>query len=379
MTAGVRVGLNFLPTVGPKTAEASAFYDECLQLCVLADRTGFSHVKTVEHYFHEWGGYSPDPVAFLTAVAMRTTNVRLVTGAVTPAFTHPIRQAASLAVLDNLSGGRLDAGFGRAFLPSEFEAFGVPMDESRGRFEEGVEAVRRLWTDEQFRWDGTFHQFGPLPALLPRPAQRPHPPMFVAATVSAESFEWAGRQGLNLMIIPVVASHDRLTELLARYRDARAAAGYGSPPRMHVSYQCYVSEDGREAAERAEAHYEAYRELQIEAYSSWADVRSAAYPGYENMLNAVRDARFDALVADTKVIVGDPGSAADQLLEVARRYPGAEISLHVRYGDIPHEEALRTVSLLGERVLPRLAGAGPGSGSGSEAGSEAGSEIGMAR
>lgn len=358
MTAGVRLGLNFLPTVGPKVIDARDFYDECLELCELGDRLDFSHVKTVEHYFCEWGGYSPDPIAFLSAVAMRTSRVRLVTGAVIPAFTHPIRLAASLAVLDNLSGGRLDAGFARAFLPREFEAFGVPMAESRQRFEEGVEAVRRLWCDEQFRWEGTFHQFGPLPALLPRPAQQPCPPMFVAATISPESFEWAGRHGYHLMIIPVVASHERLAELLVRYRDARAAAGHTSVPRMHVSYQCYVAANEDEASERAEAHHEAYRQLQIEAYSSWNGVRSTAYPGYEKMLEAVRDTRFERLRADGKVIVGDVDSTTEQLLGVARRYPDAEISLHVRYGAIRHDEAVRTVTLLGERVLPRLAGAG---------------------
>jgi alkanesulfonate monooxygenase SsuD/methylene tetrahydromethanopterin reductase-like flavin-dependent oxidoreductase (luciferase family) len=356
MTTTPRLGLNFLPTVGPKVIDAGDFYQQCLELCVLADRLGFSHVKTVEHYFCEWGGYSPDPITFLTAVAMKTTRLRLVTGAVIPAFTHPIRLAGSLAMLDNLSGGRLDAGFGRAFLPLEFEAFGIPMGESRKRFEEGIEAVRRLWCEEQFRWDGTFYQFGPLPPMLPRPAQQPCPPIFVAATISPESFEWAGRHGYYLMIIPVVASHERLADLLTVYADARAAAGHAGPARMHVSYQCYVADTEAEAIERAAQHYEVYQELQIEAYSSWKGVESADYKGYEKMLDAVRDTRFERLVEDGKVIVGDVRSATEQLLAVAGRYPGAEISLHVRYGDISHDEAVRTVTLLGERVLPALAG-----------------------
>ncbi|MGH3784169.1 MAG: LLM class flavin-dependent oxidoreductase [Pseudonocardiaceae bacterium] len=354
---GLRLGLNFLPTVGPKVTGAHDFYNQCMDLCVLGDRLGFSHVKAVEHYFCEWGGYSPDPIAFLSAVAMKTSRVRLVTGAVVPAFTHPIRLAASLSVLDNLSGGRLDAGFARGFLPSEFEAFGVPMAQSRARFEEGIEAVRRLWCDEQFRWEGTFHQFGPLPPLLPRPMQEPCPPIFVAATISPESFEWAGRHGYQLMIIPVVASHERLADLLIHYRDARAAAGHLSAPRIHVSYQCYVAEREDEAVERAAAHYAAYRDLQIEAYSSWDGVESADYPGYQRMLDAVRSTQFERLHEDDKVIVGDVDGTIEKLLGVGRRYPGAEISLHVRYGNIPQAEAVRTVTLLGEQVLPRLAGA----------------------
>lgn len=355
MMPGIRLGLNFLPTVGPKEASGFDFYNQCLDLCVIAERLGFSHVKAVEHYFCEWGGYSPDPIAFLTAVAMKTSRVRLVTGASVPAFTHPIRLAASLSVLDNLSGGRLDAGFARAFLPREFAAFGVPMDESRLRFEEGIGAVERLWRDEQFRWEGTFHQFGPLPALLPRPAQDPCPPIFIAATISPESFEWAGRRGYHLMIIPLVASHERLADLLTRYHSVRAAAGYTSPPRMHVSYQCYVAEREDEALERSATHYAVYQDKQIEAYSSWEGVESADYPGYEKMLEAVRGTRFEQLHADDKVIVGDVDGVTEKLYTVARRYPGAEISLHVRYGGIPHSEAVRTVTLLGERILPQLA------------------------
>jgi alkanesulfonate monooxygenase SsuD/methylene tetrahydromethanopterin reductase-like flavin-dependent oxidoreductase (luciferase family) len=355
-TGGVRLGLNFLPTVGPKEATGAEFYAECLELCELGDRLGFVHVKAVEHFFCEWGGYSPDPIAFLCAVAARTKNVRLVTGAVVPAFTHPIHLAASLAVLDNLSGGRLDAGFARAFLPLEFAAFGVPMSQSRERFEEGIEAVERLWREERFRWDGTFHSFGPLPPLLPRPAQDPCPPIFVAATISPETFEWAGRHGYHLMIIPLVAGDERLSELLARYRTARAEAGHRSAARTHVSYQCYVAENGREAVERAAAHYEVYRAKQIEAYSSWSGVESTQYPGYEKMLDAVRQTKFAALHETGKVIVGDVDEVAAKLRAVADRYPGAEISLHVRYGGISHQEAVRSVILLGERVLPRLTG-----------------------
>lgn len=71
-------------------------------------------------------------------------------------------------MLDCISDGRLETGFARAFLPEEFDAFQMPMDESRARFEEGIAAVKRLWTESEVRFEGTFHQFGPTP-LLPKP------------------------------------------------------------------------------------------------------------------------------------------------------------------------------------------------------------------
>ncbi|MFD0306388.1 LLM class flavin-dependent oxidoreductase [Streptomyces sp. NPDC127119] len=350
----MKVGLTFLPTVGPSEEPAHNYYRSCLQLCETADALGFSHVRAVEHYFHEWGGYSPDPVLFLGAVAARTRRVRLVTGAVVPAFQHPVKLAASLSMLDNLSGGRLDAGFGRAFLPSEFEAFGVPMAESRARMQEGVAAVERLWREESFRWDGTFHRFGPLPRLLPVPVQQPGPPVFVAATVSEESFRWAGERGYHLMIIPVVARHERLVELLGIHRAAWQRAGHPGTARLHVSYQCYVAPDAAEARQRAEEHFEHYRSKQLAAYSAWRGVTSDQYPGYEQMEASARDTRFADLLAAGTAIAGDVDEVTEALRHVAKLYPDAEASLHIRYGDIGHDEALRSVTLLGTEVLPRL-------------------------
>ncbi|MGI5467375.1 LLM class flavin-dependent oxidoreductase [Streptomyces sp. CA-132043] len=279
----MRIGLNILPTVAPGEVPADRFYAECLCLCEAADTLGLSHIKMVEHYWHAWGGYSPDPIAFLSAAAARTRHVRLVTGAVVPAFTHPVKLAAALSVLDNLSGGRLDAGFGRAFLPTEFAAFGIAMDESRQRLCEGVTAVQRLWTEKEFRWEGTFHRFGPLPALLPRPAQQPHPPVFIAATVSAETFVWAGERGHHLMIIPGVVGHDRLTTLLDLYREARAGAGHTIPARLHLSLHACLAGDRVLAREAAERHFADYQRKQLDAYATWRGIGSAAYPGYEKM------------------------------------------------------------------------------------------------
>ena len=92
----------------------------------------------MEHYLYDWGGACPNPCVFLAAAAAITTRIRLTTGAVLPAFRHPVQLASELAMLDQLSGGRLDVGFARGFLPGEFELFGVPMGESRQRFEAGL-------------------------------------------------------------------------------------------------------------------------------------------------------------------------------------------------------------------------------------------------
>ncbi len=112
----MQVGIQFFPDIGPAQKSARDYWQEALQLVALCDRYGYSHVRTVEHYFHPYGGYSPNPVVFLAAAAQVTKQARLVTGAVLPAFNHPLKLAGELAMLDALCDGRLDIGFARAFL-----------------------------------------------------------------------------------------------------------------------------------------------------------------------------------------------------------------------------------------------------------------------
>src|SRR5437764_18089 len=150
----MKFGLNFFPSFRASDSSTAEYFAQCLRLAERADQLGFHSVKTVEHYFYDYGGHSPNPVVFLAAVAARTQRIRPITGAVIPAFNHPIKLAAELAALDNLSNGRLDVGFGRAFIPKEFEVFGVSMDESRARFEEGIDIVTRLWTEDRVSYDG---------------------------------------------------------------------------------------------------------------------------------------------------------------------------------------------------------------------------------
>jgi hypothetical protein len=157
--AGMRFGLNFFPSFRLTDMSTSDYFALVLRLSERGDELGYHSVKTVEHYFHDYGGHTPNPIVLLSAIAARTRRIRPITGAVIPAFNNPIKLAGELAMLDNISNGRLDAGFGRAFIPKEFDVFGVSMEESRARFEEGIDIITRLWTQERVSYDGKFHKF----------------------------------------------------------------------------------------------------------------------------------------------------------------------------------------------------------------------------
>lgn len=351
----MRFGLTFFPVVGPDEKSAPEYFDECLDLAVTADELGFEHVQVVEHYFDPYGGYSPDPVTFLTAVAARTRRIRVTTGAVVPAFTHPVKLAGKLAMLDNLSHGRLDVGFGRAFLPQEFAAFGVPMSSSRARFADGVEICRRLWTESDVEVETDWVRFGPV-TMLPRPFQQPHPPIFVASTTSPESCAAAGRAGHNLQVVPTVTSREALQDMLVTYRKARADAGHDGPGRVQIKYTCYVGEDRQAVLEAARRWEHNYIEKMTGAVSSWAEVRSDDYPGYEQLIAKVAKYDFDTSLADNKVLAGTPDEVADQI-ETIGGWFGRDItlSLHLNPGCLPYADALTALRLVASRIAPRFA------------------------
>src|SRR5205823_3013762 len=175
---GMQFGVQFFPDVEPEQKAAAEYFREALTLAEEADNLGFTHIRIVEHYFHYYGGYSPNPMLFLAAAAQRTRRARLVTGAVLPAFNHPLKLAGEIGMLDAISRGRLDVGFARAFLPHEFRRFGVSPDESVARFREGLEQVDLLLRQENVTHRGRFHRIQNTTSL-PRPTQTPRPKFYV--------------------------------------------------------------------------------------------------------------------------------------------------------------------------------------------------------
>ncbi|CUU60324.1 Flavin-dependent oxidoreductase, luciferase family (includes alkanesulfonate monooxygenase SsuD and methylene tetrahydromethanopterin reductase) [Parafrankia irregularis] len=345
-------GVNFFPTVSPAEKSAVQFFDEALDLSILADRLGYSSVKIVEHYFYPYGGYSPDPVTFLAAVATRTERIRLITGANIPAFNHPIKLAGQLAMLDNLSHGRLDVGFARAFLPGEFEAFEVDMDTSRARHQEGIAAVLKLWTETDVVWNGTFHRFGPV-SMLPLTYQRPHPPVFIAATSTPESFVWAGSQGFNLMFIPFTSTNEKVAGLLDLYRKARLDAGYpAGSERIQMGIHCFVDTDGDRARRNAAVHYADYVDKMASTWEDYMERSPSQYAGYADMITGMRRKTLAELEDKAQVYVGTPADVRQQVAATLEVFGDVEPSMQINFAATPLSDARRTLELFAAEVMP---------------------------
>ncbi len=203
-------------------------YDDVLQQAIHADRLGYDSVWPVEQHFDAASSAMPAPLLFLAAVAARTTRIRLGTGVILLPLHHPVRVAEEVAVLDVLSGGRVELGVGRGMDPAHFAGYDVDQATSAARLDEGIEIVRGLLSEPDFSYDGTFHSV-PARTLAPRPLQHPHPPIRVAAN-SAETLDRAGRRGLPVLVAAHVNPLPRLAELLEGYRRARAEGGHAEHP-----------------------------------------------------------------------------------------------------------------------------------------------------
>ena len=152
----MKFGLFYLPTYLPETRDAHTHYHNMVEQVVYADRIGIDYAWMVEHHFVRHGGLLPANYAFLSYLAGRTERIRLGTGATILPLNDPVRVAEQAAALDQLSKGRFDFGVGRGFIRDEFDAFGVPMKESRERVEQGVGLIRKAWCEPTLEFDGSF-------------------------------------------------------------------------------------------------------------------------------------------------------------------------------------------------------------------------------
>jgi natural product biosynthesis luciferase-like monooxygenase protein len=351
----VRFGINFFPSFRPQDSNTADYYDQCLRIAARADELGFSSIKTVEHSFYDYGGHSPNPCVFLSAVAARTRRIRLITGAVIPAFHHPAHLGGELAMLDNMSRGRLDAGFGRAFLPKEFEVYGVPMSESRDRFEEAIGIIRRLWTEDRVTANGKFWRFEDV-RLMPRPYQKPHPPIWIAAISTEESFVYAAKNGFNLMIVPYAGKPGQLQQFVGMYRRLWAQSGHKpGAEQIQVAQFCYVAEDRDEARRGFERICKRYLETFADAVQSWKGRNESDYPGYDKMVASILATTPDKIIAQGGAFVGSPEDVAQQVEACMKAFDGPiEPSMQINFGGSKDAEAFRTLELLAAKVFPRF-------------------------
>lgn len=349
-------GISLLPDSGPDQFSAREYYANLLTVAQLTDQLGLEYVKMTEHYLNSYGGYCPDPLVFLSAVATTTTRVRLMTGGIQASFHHPVQVAARTAQLDAISDGRLEVGFARAFLPYEFDTFGIDMDSSKDRFRETVRAVVRLWTEQKVTEDNEFFRYSDVTSFPP-PTQQPHPPVWAAALLTRSSFEWIGNSGFNLLIAssPGRDKVSQVKEMIDFYRERFTAAPHnaGRRPRVALSVPLLLAESDQEALDLGRTLLRRHWETFGEAANSWQSRTSSAYQGYREMVTTKYATADDAEHLEWAVF-GSPESAVSQLRELRDVLSPDVILWQLDFGQQPLDLMRRSLELFAERVRPHV-------------------------
>lgn len=321
--------------------EWDALYGNSLELIEAVDELGFDAVWLSEHHFAE-DGYCPSVLAVAAAIAARTRRVRIGTNILVLPLHHPLRVAEDGATIDAISGGRFQLGVGAGYREEEFSTFGVPLSERGSRLQEGIELIRRAWTEPVVDFQGKHFRADGL-TVRPQPVQSP-PPIWIGGRTEAATRR-AGRIGDGFIV-------SRGREQVRWFREAAADAGR-DPDALGLATIRVVH-----VAESAERALEAigpgllYHE---NGYSSW--FKSAADLGHERELTghgSVSDLPLD------RYVLGDPETVAARILELRREYGFNELIIWGRLPGVPWDEARRSLRLFADEVMPRLRGAGVG-------------------
>ena len=346
-------GLFYLMQRDPSWSEEATYQSDLAQM-LAAESLGYSTVWIAEHHFNDFG-LCPAPPVLAAHVAARTERLRVGMAVNLLPLHDPVDLAEQLAVLDQVSGGRLEVGIGRGGAGPDYRGFGVDFADSRGRVEEGIELLRRCWSGERFSFAGRYRTVEGL-RIVPRPRQRPHPPLYIAAN-SEDSLLFAARQGLPTLssfFIPVpelVRRHDR-------YREEALASGH--PPADVADRQArswgmrvvHVAEDRAAAQASGQAAFMLYQQA-LEHRRQERLEQNAASQSFDPALIRLRP--FEEYLADNLAAFGSPDEVTDALGRYLEATGYQRLSLLIALPGLAASAALRSMELFAAKVAPQLA------------------------
>jgi alkanesulfonate monooxygenase SsuD/methylene tetrahydromethanopterin reductase-like flavin-dependent oxidoreductase (luciferase family) len=351
----MRFGLFFLLQRDPAWSDEAVYESELAQM-LAAEALGYDSVWIAEHHFADYG-ICPAPPVLAAAVAARTTTLRLGMGVSLLPLHHPVDLAEQLAVLDQVSGGRLDVGIGRGGTLLDYRTFGAERDDSRARMEEGITIMRGCWRGEPFSFAGRFHAVEDV-HLRPHPRQRPHPPLFIAAN-SEESVRTAARLGLPTLSSFFVPAAE-LARRHALYRDEALAGGLSAETVTDLQRRSWgmrvvvAGRDRDEVLTACEAPFMGYQ-------ARLAGLRSAEQGGglpdsFDRSLVRLRP--FTEYLDAGLALIGTVDNVVEGLSRYAEQTGYERILLLTALPGLDTDVALRSMELFAERVMPRFAGLG---------------------
>jgi alkanesulfonate monooxygenase SsuD/methylene tetrahydromethanopterin reductase-like flavin-dependent oxidoreductase (luciferase family) len=328
-------------------------YAEMLDLIALGDSLGFDVAWLAELHFGGAFSLLASPLMVVPVIAERTRRIRIGTAVTLLPLHHPLSCAEQAATADLLSGGRLEFGVGRGSIPSQFHGFRVPVSENRARFDEALEIIRLAWTGTRFSYRGTFYQVEDV-AVVPRPVQRPHPPIRVAVH-TAESFAHIGDLGLEIYSGTTTTPLPQLREYTALYRAHLAAAGHvWRSDQMALMLPVHVgatSAAARDAMRPGVLKY--YKNLEV-IFSQLPDSYVDHLPRLTMIRETIANPPYERFFRE-QAVFGDAAEVVDRLQAVRDEFQLSQIICWFDQGAmLPRAEVERAMRRFTDEVMPKL-------------------------
>ena len=353
---------HFKPEVAVRT------YAEHLDAWEEMDRLGYDGVGFNEHHTSPYGLMN-SPNLLAAAASQRTKRIRLLMYGNLLPLHDPLRLAEELSMLDCLSNGRIISGFARG-IPREYNVYQVPLKDSRERFDEAWEIVRRAWTEEVFSYEGRFWSYKNV-AIWPRPLQQPYPPVWVPVTGSKETIEWAAR--FNMPITPGLGSNRGVREDITRYY-ARCLEQNGyhlTPEHLIIQANVYVAGSKAKAVQEA-GPYTLYFNQTLFSHGNITEANLQQQAGYlsntsfdymrpENLeaVSGARERYRNLTMTDIErqaetIPWGTADEVYQRIVEEADHAGAGTVLINMNRGAMPQDLFLEQIRRFGAEVLPAL-------------------------
>jgi len=337
-----------------KTQEEA--FHEAFSTAAHAEEWGFDGVWLAERHFAppESGRAIPSvvasPLIIATAIAAKTTRIRVGTAVLVLPLGHPVRMAEEVATLDHISQGRLDLGIGRSGFPWAYEGYDIPYAESRERFREFFDVMQLAWTQERFSYEGKYYTFRDV-CLIPKPYQKPHPPLRYAAT-TRDSFAAMGELGLPIFAGLGGAAVPELARAIAVYREAWREAGHPGDGDVILRVGIYVAENQERAFSEPQAstmsYYNRIRQGLLQTAGAFGgELRAQRAQTLANLT-------YESALQD-RLVYGAPDAVVKRLRELQNELGLSGVLMEPNVGGLLSPDRLdNSMRLFGQEVAPQL-------------------------
>jgi alkanesulfonate monooxygenase SsuD/methylene tetrahydromethanopterin reductase-like flavin-dependent oxidoreductase (luciferase family) len=339
-------------------------FDEAFATAEMAEALGFDGVWLAERHFaaprnplDPQGAGIPSvvssPLIFATAIASRTSRLRVGTAVLVLPLGHPVRMAEEVATLDNISRGRLDLGIGRSGFPRAYQGYNIPYGESRERFREYLEVMRRAWTQERFSYEGKYYTFQDV-CLIPKPYQKPHPPLRYAATTK-ETFPLMGDMGLPIFVGLRGMTVSELVRSIQEYRDTWREAGHPGEGDVALRVPIYVAETEEKAlSEPEDSALQAYGRLRQSFIRSTGESGTTVSEERAERAERLANTTYQDLLRE-RLAYGTPQAVIKRLEQWRDELGLTGIIIEANVGGrIPQERVSNSIRLFAQEVAPAL-------------------------